>query len=185
MGLAELTARRPCGALNERIQNMKKYALVAFGPGRSDIGVLFTNLYHKGCIVDSCLLTSFGPGFAATVLVLGQKNSVSSVVKALKSTLLLRMVPVEGESPALPGNLQITLYGPNRPQTLMLIADIIGSEKGEITEIESRSIGSSSVLALQAYIPGSITHARSRIRALSKELGLKSSIEKIRPEDLV
>lgn len=170
---------------NERTRTMKRYAIVAFGPGRGEINVLFTNLYHKGCTVDSCLLTSFGPGFAATALVLGQKTSVSSVVKALRGTLLVRMVPVEGESPALPGNLQITLYGPNRPQTLMLITDLIGSEKGEITEIESRSIGSASVIALQAYIPGSITHARSRIRALSKDLGLKSSIERIRPEDII
>lgn len=164
---------------------MKRYALVAFGQGRGEISGLFTELHHKGCTIDSCLLTSFGPGFAATLLVLGRKSSISSAVKALKDTLLLRMVPVDDNGPARPGNLQITLYGPNMPQTLMLVSEIICSEKGEITEIESRSVGSASVLAVQAYIPGKITQVRTRLRKLSDDLGLKSSIEKIRPEDLI
>lgn len=164
---------------------MKRYALVAFGPGRSEIGVLFRSLNENGCIVDSCLLTSTGNGFSAAILVLGGKSSVSKTVKALKDRLVIKASPVKKNGTALPGNLQITLYGPNRPETIMLLSMIISSEKGEITEIESKSIGVMSVVALQAWYPGKTAIIRARLKELSKKLGLKASIEKIRTEDLL
>lgn len=164
---------------------MKRYALVAFGPGRSEIGVLFRSLNENGCIVDSCLLTSTGKGFSAAILVLGKKSSVSKTVKAFKDRLVIKASPVEKNGPALPGNLQITLYGPNRPETITLLSMIISSERGEITEIECKSIGVMSVVALQAWCPGKTAIIRASLKELSKKLGIKASIEKIRTEDLL
>lgn len=164
---------------------MKRYALVAFGPGRAEVRVLFTLLHEKGCTVDSCLLTSFGPGFAATMLIFGQKEAISSVVSSLKGSILINAKHIEHDGPAIPGNLQITLCGPNRPETLRMVAEMVSSGGGEITEIESKSIGNMAVLAVQAKCPGKIASIRAQLNAISKKLGLKSSIERIRPEDLL
>lgn len=164
---------------------MKRYAVVAFGPGRAEIRGLFTLLHEKGCTVDSCLLTSFGSGFAASMLILGQKEAISNVVNTLKDTILIKATNIEGQSTAVHGNLQMTLYGPNRPETLRLVSEMISSECGEITEIESKSLGSMSVLAIQARCPGKIASIRAQLNAISKKLGLKSSVERIRPEDLL
>lgn len=164
---------------------MKRYAIVAFGPGRGEIGDLFRSLNENGCTVDSCLLTSTGNGFCATILVFGKKSSVSKTVSSLKDRLVIKASPVEKDGPALPGNLQITLYGPNRPETISLLSIIISSEKGEVTEIESKSIGDMSVVALQAWYPGKTSIIRARLKELSNKLGLKASIEKIRTEDLL
>ena len=164
---------------------MKRYALVAFGPGRAEIGALFQSLSENGCTVDSCLLTSTGNGFSAAILVLGGKNSVSKTIKDLKNRLVIKASPVEKDGPALPGNLQITMYGPNRPETIALLSLIISSEKGEVTEIESKSIGDMSVVAMQAWYPGKTAIIRASLKELSKKLGLKSSIERIRTEDLL
>lgn len=164
---------------------MKRYALVAFGPGRGEIGELFRSLNENGCTVDSCLLTSTGNGFSAAILVLGGKSSVSKTVKDLKNRLVIKASPVEKDGPALPGNLQITMYGPNRPETIALLSLIISSEKGEVTEIESKSIGDMSVVAMQAWYPGKTAIIRASLKELSKKLGLKSSIERIRTEDLL
>lgn len=164
---------------------MKRYALVAFGPGRREIGELFQSLRENGCIIDSCLLTSSGKGFSAAILVLCKKNSVSKTVRALKDRLVIKASAVEQDGPALPGNLQITLYGPNRTETISLLSGIISSENGEVTEIESKSIGDMSVIALQALCHGKTGAINTRVKKLSKELGLKVYIEKIRPEDLL
>jgi glycine cleavage system regulatory protein len=164
---------------------MKRHALAAFGSGRGEVAELFASLRENGCTVDSCLLTSFGKGFAATMLVDGKKAAVSKAVKSLKDRFVIKASPVEQYGPALPGNLQITLYGPNRPETLPLLSGIINSEGAEITEIESKSIGAMSVVAMQAWCPGKTSVIRARLKDLSKKLGLKASIEKISPEDLV
>lgn len=165
---------------------MKRYAVVAFGPGRAEVRVLFALLHEKGCAVDSCLLTSFGPGFAATMLILSRKEAVSSLLSSLKgSNILIKATHVEDEEPAIPGNLQITLHGPNRPETLSMVSEMVCSRGGEITEIESKSIGNMSVLAVQARCPGKIASIRAGLNAISKKLGLKSSVERIRPEDIL
>ncbi|MBI2399696.1 MAG: hypothetical protein HYV23_01300 [Deltaproteobacteria bacterium] len=164
---------------------MKRYALVAFGPGRGEIGQLFRSLNENGCAVDSCLLTSTGNGFSAAILVLGKKSSVSKAVSSLKDRLVIKASPVEKDGTALPGNLQITLYGPNRPETISLLSGIISLGGGEVTEIESKSIGDMSVVALQAWYPGKTAIIRERLKELSNKLGLKASIERIRTEDLL
>ena len=164
---------------------MKRYALVAFGPGRAEIGALFQSLSENGCTVDSCLLTSTGNGFCAGILVLGFKSSVSKTVRSLKDRLFIKASPAQPDGTPLPGNLQITMYGPNRPETISLLSEIISSEQGEVTEIESKSIGDMSVVALQAWCPGKTAAINSRLKKLSKKLGLKASLEKIRPEDLL
>jgi len=164
---------------------MKRYALVAFGPGREDVGVLFSSLHENGCKVDSCLLTSTGKGFSAAILVFGQRSGVLRTVASLKGRLLIKASPAEGTGQAMPGNLQITLYGPNRPETISLLSAVIASQDGEVTEIESRSVGDMSVVALQAWCPGRASAIRSRLMKLSRELGLKASIEKISPENLL
>lgn len=164
---------------------MKRYALVAFGPGRAEIGELFRSLNENGCTVDSCLLTSTGNGFSAAILVLAERSSVSKTVSSLKDRLVIKASPVENDGTALPGNLQITLYGPNRPETITLLSMIISSEKGEVTEIESKSIGDMSVVSLQAWYPGKTAIIRARLKELSNKLGLKATIEKISTEDLL
>lgn len=164
---------------------MKRYALVAFGSRRSEAGPLFSALLENGCAIDSCLLTSFGPGFAATMLVYGKKAAVSGAVRSLRSALVIFASPVAEDGDAVPGNLQITLCGPNRPETLALLSGMISEEKGEVTEIESKSIGTMSVVAVLAWCPGKISSIRARLKALANELGLKSSVERIKPEDLI
>lgn len=164
---------------------MKRYALVAFGPGRGDIRELLHSLHENGCTVDSCLLTSTGKGFSAAILVFGKKNGVSKTVSSLKDRLVIKASLIEKDGTALPGNFQITLYGPSRPETLSLLSAMITSQDGEITEIESRSVGDMSVVALQAWCPGKASIIRSQVMQLSKKLGLKASIERIRPEDLL
>jgi glycine cleavage system regulatory protein len=166
-------------------EGMKRFALVAFGPGRGEIGELFNSLFKNGCTIDSCLLTSTGNGFSAAIMVLGWKSSVSKAVSSLKNRLVIKASPVEKDGQALPGNLQITLYGPNRPETISLLSNLIASEDGEITEIESRSVGDMSVVALQACCPGRPSGIRARLMKLSKKLGLKASFERIKPEDLL
>ncbi len=164
---------------------MKRYALVAFGPGRGEVGELFSSLHLNGCRVDSCLLTSTGNGFSAAILVLGAQGAVHKAVVALKDRLVIMASPVVLAGDALPGNLQITLYGPNRPETISLLSSMIESRDGEVTEIESRSMGEMSVIAMQAWCPEKASAIRSHIMKLVKKLGLKATIEKISPEDLL
>lgn len=161
---------------------MKRYALVAFGPGRGDVGALFSSLHENGCKVDSCLLTSTGSGFSAAILVLGARSAVLKTVGSLKGRLVIKASPVEAAGLAMPGNLQITLYGPNRPETISLLSAMIEAQKGEVTEIESRSVGQMSVVALQAWCPGRVSAIRSSLMKLSRKLGLKSSLERIRQD---
>lgn len=139
----------------------------------------------NGCKVDSCLLTSIGSGFSAAITVSGNRSSITRTIGSLKDRLVIKASPIEGAGHALPGNLQITLYGPNRPETISLLSAMIESQGGEVTEIESRSVGDMSVIALQAWCPGKASVIRSRLMSLSKKLGVKASIEKISPEDLL
>jgi glycine cleavage system regulatory protein len=159
---------------------MKRYALVACGPEREKIREIFDALNENGCEVDSCLLTSFGNGFAAALLVLGKAGAVSKTLKAFKGSLvIIKSRHAATDCPALPGNIQITLYGPKKPETLQLLSNMMSSEGAEITEIESKSLGEMSVIALQAWCPGKTTAIRARLKELSKKLGLKASFEKI------
>ena len=159
---------------------MKRYALVACGPEREKISEIFDALSENGCEVDSCLLTSFGNGFAAAVLVHGKDRAVSKTVRAFKGSLvMIKSGHTATDRPALPGNIQITLYGPKRPETLRLLSNMVSAEGAGITEIESKSLGGMSVIALQAWCPGKTNAIRARLKELSKKLGLKASFEKI------
>ena len=163
---------------------MKRYALVACGPEREKISEIFDALCENGCEVYSCLLTSFGNGFAAAVLVHGKAGAVSKTLREFKGSLvMIKSAQTGSDCPALPGNIQITLYGPKRPETLRLLTNVISSEGAEITEIESKSLGEMSVIALQAWCPGKTSAIRARLKELSKKLGLKASFEKISPLD--
>jgi len=163
---------------------MKRYALAAFGPERAWVRALFTALHENGCAVDSCLLTSVGPGFAAALLVEGKKTAVSAAVRSLEGRLLVKAAPVDEKEHPIRPNLQITAYGPSRPETIRLLSELIDSVNGEITDIESKTIGSASIFSIQARCPGSLSSIRARMNALSKKLSLKHSVERIRPEDL-
>lgn len=162
---------------------MKRYAIAACGAERTKIDSLFGALHERGCEVHSCLLTSFGPGFAATLLVRGRKAAVLDAARSLKGRMLVNTAPADecgGEAP--PANMQITVYGPARPETLSMLSDIIAAEDGQITEIESRTAGANAVVVVQALCPGRIGKVRGRLKALSRELGLSHLVERIDPE---
>ncbi|MCC6501606.1 MAG: hypothetical protein IT362_00540 [Deltaproteobacteria bacterium] len=161
---------------------MKRYALVAFGPERGVIREIFASLSENGCAVDSCLLTSFGKGFAATILVLGRRTGLSKTMKEFKgSSVMIKSGQITEADTGAPGNIQITLYGAGRPDTLRLLSEMVSSEGAEITEIESKSLGAMSVVALQAWCPGNTASIRAGLKKLSRRLGLKASFEKLTP----
>lgn len=169
---------------------MKRYALLATGPKKYALPALYGSLMESGCRVGDSLLISFGSDFAAAIEVLGaDRKSVSGAVKRLKGTLVTRLSVLEKtESPPF-SNIIITMHGPNRPEALYRLTELLEAAKAEITGMETKAAGEGGLLAIavEAYCPtrtGQRT-LKGRIGALARSLRIIATVRTIKPEDLI
>jgi glycine cleavage system transcriptional repressor len=171
--------------------------LAAFGQDRPGIvAAVAESLYQLRCNIEDTCMTRLREEFTMMVLVrLPSELSpdlladrMASHTEPLQLTILCREVPAppvaSQTSPDVP-TYMISVYGADRPGIVAKVARVVATHGGNITEMNTRVIGSSErpvyVMLLEIQLPTEQDPARleSALETLKAELGVDMTFRAI------
>lgn len=134
-----------------------------------------------GCLVGDSIVSSFDGYFAAVLEVLGKdRRTFVEAVNRVTGILTVKSRELEIEKGRDFGNVHIILHGPNRPDALYRLSQLLEGSGAPITCMESKtdSGGMLFALTIEAYCPSRSAQKKlkGRIRSLSRKLGVESSV---------